>query len=277
MGRSKNAQIAVELFNSLVDENKWDAETAWRAIATLLLTCELYQPVQGWVEFHGCIVFRDSNDFRLNAEGEPNEAILASRNLGAYLAKELGVSIQQLCATIGQYWMLPGIRPLQPHNPVGHAFRSMCVAYLQRFGDPSITYEEEVSPFTEFPGHSFPGSSPRAKIDIIARRGDRTVAIISSKWRFRHDRVEFIEEGYRYVTAARRHNPNCELYALTGEFSAARLHKALEASKPASPHGPLSATLHFAPNLIWHGLEENGRTRELRDLAWIAKESYKWV
>lgn len=276
MSRSKNAQLAVDLFNHLVDEKHLDMETAWRAIATLLLTCELYQPGRGWVEFHGCIVFRDSNDFRLNAEGEPNEAILSSHNLGTYLAEELGVSVEELCATIGQYWMVPGIRNLQPHNPVGHAFRSICVAYLQRFGDSNVSYEEEVSPFKEFPGHPFPGSSPRAKIDIIARRDNRTVAVISSKWRFRHDRVEFIEEGFRYVTAARRHNPNCELYALTGEFSAARLHKALEASKPASMHGPLSATVHFAPQLIWHGLGENGRTHELRDLSWLAKESYSW-
>ena len=278
MARGSNAQIAVRLFQESIERHHLDADTAWKAIARLLLTCEIWEGKRtGWMPlYERCVVFRESNDFLLSASGEPNEAVRLGRQLAEYLARELAVSPGDLCATIAEYWRLPGIRTMQPHNLVGHAFRSICVAYLERFGDPEVCYEEEVNPFAEFPGFVLQGASPRAKIDIVARRKGRTVALISSKWRYRHDRVEFIEEFMRYLIAARRANPKCELYALTGEFSPARLHKGLEASLPASKHGPMSAIVHFAPQLVSDGLGVNGRTKELRSLSWLANESFEW-
>lgn len=254
-------------------------DTAWIEIAKLLLTCNVYQNArEGWTPLYdGCVIFRESNDFRTNTStGAPNETVRLGRRLGAYLATQMGVSADSVCATIAAYWRVPGIGHQQPHNLVGHAFRSLCVAYLERFGDPGIAYEEEVSPHEEFPGFALPGASTRAKVDIVARRGSRTVALFSSKWRYRHDRVEFIEEFNRYLSAARRSNPNCELYAVTGEFSASRLAKALDSSKPIAKHGPISATVHFAPQLVWDGLGVNGKTTELKSLEWLASESYSW-
>jgi hypothetical protein len=42
------------------------------------------------------------------------------------------------------------------------------------------------------------------------------------------------------------------------------------------PHAAISAAVHFAPELIWHGLRENGRTACLRNLEWLIQETYAW-
>jgi hypothetical protein len=276
--RGKNAQIAVDLFLETITRCGWDtARDAWRGIATTLLTCELWTSKrEGYSPFFDTIIYRESNDFVISPEGEPNETIVSSRRLGGYLAKELGVPVEDLCKTIGTYARVPVIRTQQPHNLLGHGFRSIGVVFLERYGDPEITYHEEMRAHELFPGIPLPGASPKAKIDIVAMRKGVVVALISSKWRYRHDRVEFIEEFNRYLMAARRSNPRCELYAITGEFSAARLHKALAASPPASPHGPLSATVHFQPDLVTKGLGTNGRTNELRSFEWLAGETRSW-
>ena len=198
------------------------------------------------------------------------------RRLSVFLANELGVSRDALCGKIAAYWREPGIAHLQPHNLVGHAFRSLTVHILQIFGDPDITYAEEISPHEEFPGQEFTTRSRDPKIDIVGRRGNVTVALISSRWRFRHDRVDVVEEAMAYVTAARRHNSNCRLYASVGEFAPNRLEKILDNCPPAQPHGSLTAAVHFAPQLITGGLEENGRMAYLQSLDWLIEESFSW-
>ena len=105
----------------------------------------------------------------------------------------------------------PNIADLQPHNLAGHAFRSLTVHILEIFGDKGTTYAEEVSPYVEFPGQHFGTRSRSPKIDIVARRGKVTAALISSRWRYRHDRVDVVEEATAYAPAACRHNPVCRL------------------------------------------------------------------
>ena len=163
------------------------------------------------------------------------------------------------------------------HNgAAGHAFRSLTVHILEIFGDPDITYAEEISPYDEFPGQEFTTRSHDPKMDIVGRRGNVTVALISSRWRFRHDRVDVVEEAMAYVTAARRHNSSCRLYASVGEFAPNRLKKILDNCPPAQPHGPLTAAVHFAPQLITGGLEEDGRMAHLQSLDWLIGESFSW-
>ena len=103
--------------------------------------------------------------------------------LTGFLATELGVSRAALCEEIAAYWRHPDIAGLQPHNLAGHAFRSLTVHILQTYGDPGVTYAEEVSPYDEFPGQRFTTRSRKPKIDIVARRGNVTVGLISSRWR----------------------------------------------------------------------------------------------
>jgi len=273
MKRSPNAKIAVDQFERLLTAHGWSAVDAWKGIAHLLLHCDIW--TKGWTPFHGCVVYRESNDFKVGPKG-PGAVLARAEQLSAYLAQELGVPRADLCGAIGQYWRLSQIREMQPHNLVGHAFRSMVTHALQKFGDNGITYDEEVSPYTEFPGLTFSTRSKDPKIDIVARRGKNTVALISSRWRFRHDRVDVVEEAMAYAPAALRHNTNCKLYAMVGEFAPNRLEKILSNVSPATPHGALHACIHFAPDLISKGLGENGRLKHLKGLDWLIAETYRW-
>lgn len=270
MARSPNAEIAAQQFLNLLQASGYAKGEAWKAIAQSLLSCK--QWVGGWQPFHDVILYREANDFK------PGNAVMQrAENLTQYVAKEIGVSRADLCSSIGLYWQTPVISTKQPNNLVGHAFRSMLVEALKKFGDPGITYEEEVPPADEFPGHVFPTRSKNAKLDIVARRGKVTVALISSRWRFRHDRVDMIDEAMAYVTPARRANPNCQLYVWLGEFAPNRLHKVLQHCPP-SPNPVLSAAVHFQPKLVTDpaALGENGRTVELKSMDWIIDQSFKW-
>ena len=205
------------------------------------------------------VVYREVNDFKQLRKGDLNAVLKRAETLSAFLANELGITRADLCKEIGAYWRQPGISTLQPNNLVGHAFRSLTVAILQRFGSPDVTYSEEVDPHKEFSGFEFRTRSKKPKLDIVARKGPKTAALMSTRWRFRHDRVDVVEEALSYATAAHRHNPNCKLYAVTGEFAPNRLNKILTNCPPAHAHPALSATVHFAPTLIRDGLGENGR------------------
>ena len=273
MPRSENAQFAVNMYEALRAEHGWTRGNAWQGIAILLLSCEIWR--QGWQPFHDVAVYREANDFKTGPQG-PNAVMRRAEALSVFLANELGVSRAALCGKIAAYWREPDIAGLQPHNLVGHAFRSLTVHILEIFGDPDITYAEEISPYDEFPGQEFTTRSRDPKMDIVGRRGDVTVALISSRWRFRHDRVDVVEEAMAYVTAARRHNSKCRLYASVGEFAPNRLKKILDNCPPDQPHGPLTAAVHFAPQLITGGLEENGRMAHLQSLDWLIGESFSW-
>lgn len=273
MPRSNNAQLAVDLYQAMQQYHSLTRQTAWHGIARLLLTCEIWN--RGWQPFHDVVVYRESNDFKRGIRG-PNAVIRRAEELSVYLANELGVSQSELCDEIAQYWRHPNIADLQPNNLVGHAFRSLTVHILETFGNRNIQYSEEVDPYEEFPGYNFITRSRDPRIDIVARRDNVTVALISSRWRFRHDRVDVVEEAMAYAPAARRHNPECRLYASIGEFAPNRLDKVLSNCPPAMPNGALSAAVHFAPQLIREGLRVNGRTTNLHSLDWLIGETFTW-
>lgn len=273
MPRSANAQLAVEMYEAQRARRGWSAASAWQGIARLLLSCETWR--QGWQPFHDVVVYREANDFRTGVRG-PNAVMRRADALTGFLAGQLGVARADLCNEIGMYWRHPDVAGLQPHNLAGHAFRSLTVHVLETFGDKSIAYAEEVSPYDEFPGQPFTTRSRDPRIDIVARRGKVTVALISSRWRYRHDRVEVVEEAMAYAPAARRHNPDCRLYASVGEFAPNRLEKVLSNCPPAQPRGALAAAVHFAPRLITAGLGENGRLAHLRSLEWLVGETFSW-
>ena len=148
---------------------------------------------------------------------------------------------------------------------------------LQQFGDCGVKYEEEVDPHSEFPGQIFTTRSKRAKIDIVARRENRTVALLTVRWRVRHDRLDVVDEALAYAPAVQRQNPNSKVYAILGEFDGGRLRKVLDNCPPMIPSAALSAAVHFAPQLIREGLQENGTLRHLHSLEWLIGETFGWT
>jgi hypothetical protein len=217
----------------------------------------------------------DSNRFKSGKSG-PHATLRRAEQLTSYLATQLSIDRRELCQNIGLYWQHPQIRPLQPHNPVGHAFRSLVTTVLGRFGDQDVTYEEEVDPHSEFPGHSLTTRSKNPKIDVVARRGGRTVALLAVRWRVRHNRLGVVREAFAYAPAIRRHNPNGKVYVVLGEFDGGRLRKVLDNCPPINPHAAISAAVHFAPLLIREGLGENGTLEHLHSLAWLIGETSRW-
>jgi hypothetical protein len=273
MARSANAQLALDLYEKLPGCHGWTASDAWQGIARLLLSCEIWN--DGWQHFHDVIVYRESNDFRIGARG-PNAVLKRAEALAAYLASQLSVPRSDLCKEIGIYWKDPAVATLQPHNLVGNAFRSLTVHILERFGDSGITYDEEINAHALFPGYPLATRSANPKIDIVARRGSLIVALISSRWRFRHDRVDVVEEAMAYAQAARHANPACRLYASIAEFTPNRIHKILVNCPPHHPNAALTAAVHFQPQLISTGLGENGRMTHLKSLEWLIRETFSW-
>jgi len=274
MARSTNAQLAVDQFKILKERYSWTKCEAWQGMARLLLTCNMWQS-GGWCAFHGVVVYRETNDFKIGPRG-PNQVLRRAESLSGYLSQRLDIPRSELCQNIGLYWRDPVIAKLQPHNLVGHSFRSLTVTALEMFGDKDLVFEEEVDPAQEFPGFSFTTRSKDARIDIAARREKRTVALISTRWRYRHDRVDVVEEALSYVAAARRQNPSCALYAFVGEFAPNRLEKILSNCPPAMPNAALAAAVHFQPDLISEGLQENGRLAHLKSLEWLIDQSFTW-
>jgi hypothetical protein len=272
----RNAILAVKLLEEEIAQNGLTAATAWKAFAKLFLSCNIFEGKRtGWQPLHDVVVYRESNDFKIGVSG-PNTVVQRAEGLSQYLAGELGINRKNLCSEIGQFWRHPQIVSLQPHNLVGNAFRSSLRKALQLFGDPGLTVEEEVGPRDEFPGYTFSSRSKDPRIDVLVRRGHLPVALISVRWRFRHDRVDVLDEAMSYVPAARRLNPKARFYAFVGEFNPARLDKILSNCPPAMPSGAIDACVHFAPQLLWNGLKENGRTSNLNSLEWLIQESFNW-
>ncbi len=282
MSRGVRAKLAVDEVRLLREKHGWSKNDAWKGIAILLLSCDVWvsdgysrlNSLRAHMGVPDVVIYRERNDFKA-PDGKPNATVRRAANLSRYLATELGVNDAQLCDTIGAFYRTPVISAMQPHNIVGHAFRSICVEILKLYGDPGIQYEEEVDPYALFPGYAFDTRSKDAKLDIMGSRNGVPVALISARWRYRHDRVDVHEEMRAYGPAARATNRNCALYGLIAEFSPVRLEKLL-AHSPPTRNAILDATVHFAPNLITSGLGENGRLKELKSLEWLVDQTFSW-
>lgn len=270
MPRGDNAQLAADMYKKLRAARNWTATDAWKGIAELLLTCEV-QRGGAWAPFHNVVVYRESNDFYVDKDGKPSAAIEKAERLSAYLAGALGCSREDLCGRIGAYWRHPQVKDLQFHNLVGHAFRSCVVEILSQYGALGIQYEEEVAAAELFKGWKLSSRSRRPKIDILAYKGQQPVAMLSTRWRFRHDRVDFIDEAHSYSAAAGRMYSGFPYCAVMGEFSPPRVSKVLE-----NVPNPIAAAVHFCPDLITKGLGEDGRTSELQSLDWLVRQTKDW-
>lgn len=146
------------------------------------------------------LTYVDSNRFTCGRKA-PCVTLRRADQLTMYLAAQLNVDRPDLCNNIGLYWRQPQIRELQPHNLVGHAFRSLIVDVLQLFGDAEVSYEERVDRNSLFPGQDRTIPTKRSKLDIVARRRDRIVAILTVRWRIRHNRLQVFDEAFAYAPA----------------------------------------------------------------------------
>jgi hypothetical protein len=273
---TSNSRLAVQMYEDLRAVHGWGPADAWKGIAMLLLTCQRF--VGGWNDFHDIVVYREANDFKLMMNGDPNATMRRAEQLTSFLANELGVARQDLCGTIAQFWRNAVVSQSQPHNLVGHAFRSIVGHILSCYGAGGITYVEEVDPRELFPGSPMHLRSEDARIDLVAFRGHAPVAMITCRWRFRHDRADVPQEAQAYKAAAMMTGSNCKFYAVLGEFDPARLYKVLEHTQGIAHNPTIDGTVHFKPELVTDpaALGVNGRASALKPLNWLAQQSFTW-
>lgn len=241
----------------------------------LLVTCEVWRYGE-WLPFHGAPVLRESNDYKLTKNRSPNKALSEALEVRRRIAEELEVNPDGVCSELGLFFRHPEIKSLQPNNPRGHAFRSLVAETLATFGDPELDVAEEVSPRELFPGFDFANRSKDARIDIVVKRGPRPVALITTRWTYRHDRVDIIDEARAYVPAARELNRDCRFFGVTAEFGPARLRKVIAQTSPVTRNPAINRLVHLNPELPGDLLGRNGDLREMWSLEQMVEDSPNW-
>ena len=270
-----HAELAVDLFRNLLSEGHLELDRAWLAVALLLMTCNVWRDGK-WNSLHDAPVLRESNDYRLTRKGHPNKALWEAQMVKGKIAAELSIQTDQLCSAIGQFFRHPDIADLQPNNPRGHAFRSLVAETLSRFGDQGLNISEEVSPHDLFPGFDFGNRSSEARIDIVVKRGPLPVALITTRWTYRHDRVDIIDEARAYMPAARNLNASCRFFAVTAEFGRARLAKVIAQTAPVLRNSAIDRLVHLNPELASSLVGKNGDLGKMWSVEQMVQDSYSW-
>jgi len=161
---------------------------------------------------------------------------------------------------------------LQRHNIVGAAFAALVKIALQKFGvqDPQITYELEVPGAIAFPGVHIPTRSVNPSIDILVRKAGKNIGIISTKWSYRHDRVDDLTTECRaYKNAAGYTDTKLFYYIATNEFDPARSDKLIGDKC-------VDRVIHVHKELVTGVCKLNGRLANLWDLSELLEASHNW-
>jgi len=267
-----NAEKAVFLFNSRMASERRNLDQAWLTVSELLMTCEIWAAGR-WLPLCSQPVLRESNDYKKNQAGDPNKALKESMLIGDYIAEKLGVPRGELCSHMGGF--LKGLA-IQPNNPRGHAFRSLIAETLSIYGDTDLTVREEVDPHPLYPGFTFALRSASPRIDIVVLRNQRIVALCSTRWSYRHDRVDMLEEATNYMAAARRENPHCKFFGITAELNPARLKKVVKQTSSLQRNAAMERLIHLHKPLATTVIGHNGVLEHLLDLVEWSRDSVNW-
>lgn len=274
-----NAALAVQLFDQIMEQNGWGLDRAWLAIAKLLWSCQVWRD-QGWrdLEFMppGTPVLMESNNYKLTRTGEPNSYMQNAIDVRNHISEILEVPPEALCDELGVYFRHRQVSDKQPNNIRGHAFRSLVANTLATYGDQELAIREEHNARDLFPGIPMGTRSQAPKIDITVSRNGLLVAIVSSRWTYRHDRVDMLDEAHSYVPPARRQNPRFGFYGVTAEFAEARLAKVIEQSEPEEPQGIVRRLVHLHSPLPTVVVGHNGILANMMDLAEFVRDSVNW-
>lgn len=188
----------------------------------------------------------------------------------SYLAQELSCPPDEVIQHVDKLMRSPGYASLQRQNPLGIAFIGIIKALLEAFGDRALTYRTEFPATELFPGIRLHGRSEAPKIDIAAFRDGRLVAIISSKWSIRHDRVGDLVAECRAYKAAAMWSWHFRYYVVTNEFDPARLAKLLGDEC-------LDGLVHVHKKAVVEVCELNSRLSSLLDLLELMELTTTWL
>lgn len=191
-----------------------------------------------------------------------------AKAVDAYIARALRISGGSALQRMDNLMSLPAFTGKQRQNPLGEGFVGAIVAVLSTLGAKSISYRPEVRSTDFFPGIRIPGRSSVSRIDVAAVKEDKLVAIISTKWSIRHDRLSDItNECPVYKEAAYRHWRTRPLYYfVTNEFSPSRLRR-------ITGDDCVDGVVHVHAKLV---TEVCGLSAQLLDLQDLIRLTHQW-
>ena len=113
---------------------------------------------------------------------------------------------------------------------------------------------------------------------IVVRRGreNRVVALMTTRWTYRHDRVDIIDEARAYMPAARNVNQQCRFFGVTAEFMPARLNKVIQQTSPVINNAAINRLVHLNPDLPGVLLGNNGNLAQMWSLRDMVGDSANW-
>ena len=267
-----NAEAAVAAFVKDLQSRKSLLSDAWLSICHVLLTCSIWSG-RTWLPLHGQPVLRASSEYKLKRTGAPNRALEEATLIGDYIAAQMCIPRRDLESHVGRFLIDLNI---QPNNPRAHAFRSMLVELLGRFGDQDLAIEEEVNPYGLLPGFTLSVRSAKPRIDIVVYRSNRIVALCSTQWTYRHDRLYMLKEAVNYMAAARRANPNCRFFGITAEVNPARLKKVVSQTAAVNSRAAIERLVHLHVPLATTVIGHNTSLRHMWDIVDWVNDSPNW-
>jgi hypothetical protein len=265
--RSDTINLAAEAFENSIYPDGLSSQTAWLGFYQTLLW---YQPVNHW-GFDALPHIIDADKFRLpkkrtvEKEGKPPQWIIRAAAVHQYLATELRCELNEVALHFDRLMSSSSFEGLQRQNTLGIAFAGLVKYALEKFSHSEAKFETEKLAKIVFPGLPLSGRSQNPAIDVFATKNDVPIAIISTKWSLRHDRLnDLTSEAPEYKAAfnriyRQRGRADLKCFVVTNEFDPARLSKLIDDSG-------IDSVVHVRKRAIIEICKMNGRLSELVDL-----------
>jgi hypothetical protein len=269
--RQQTIEAATQLFDSaLFSGGKANLHSAWAGIYQSLLWYEvLPNAILGHASLPHII---DANRLTKIQNRGPSVWQRHAINVEDYLSQKWAIPAERIGDKVDLLMKSPLYAGLQRHNILGAAFAALVRLTLQRFGiqDPRVTYELEVPGADAFPGIQIPTRSENPSIDILVRKAGKSIGIISTKWSYRHDRVDDLTTECRaYKNAAAYTDTKLFYYVATNEFDPARTDKLIGDKC-------VDRVIHVHKELVTSVCKLNGRLKNLWDLSDLLESSNSW-
>lgn len=271
--RPETVAAVVTIFNGTkFPEGHPTSDNAWLGVYAALLWYEEISVIPGRTCLPHLI---DANRLTNAAKTEGKLYVWQQRciDVERYIAEKLGVPTETLPSMVDQLMKLPPYRGKQRHNIIGSAFAALLKHTLETLGNKEVTYELEANGAKVFPGVQLPTRTAVPFIDILVRKGNRAIGIISTKWSIRHDRInDLTSECRAYKNASTWTDTHLFYYVATNEFDPARTTKLIEDKCIREGGG----VIHVHKALVTEVCKLNGRAQEMLDLSDLIKITFSW-
>jgi hypothetical protein len=269
--RQQTIDFVTTLFErALFPGGKPTPQSAWAGIYQCLLWYEpLSTPVAGHASLPHII---DANRLTEASSKGPSAWQRHAIRVEEYLSQQWAIGMSAVEGKVDLLMRSPAYAGLQRHNILGAAFAALVRTALLRFGATgrNLTYELEAAGATAFPGVHISTRSEHPSIDILVRSAGKNVGIISTKWSYRHDRVDDLTTECRaYKAAAAYTDHKIFYYIVTNEFDPARTDKLIKDKC-------VDKVIHVHKRLVTEVCGLNGRLKNLWDLSDLLAASNTW-